>query len=436
MLKGTPKGKNKAAITVQAPLIVVDESFEVVKNEMKVDIEAYQKLDNVLNTIAEIRSGVYMPAQSLTDNPSDRRTASEVNYIASIEQVLKDATTRRWWGQIQAMIYMIQKAVCSQENIEAAVQVKQTQDASLVTRILWKLSDYFTKNDLTRSLHMLKAKDEAVQFLVDMLNFGASPEQLAELGQCPPQEITTDEVLQNASSIDMVYQRYAGNPNINQIELIKRDLSSKLGNDSIGNLLLTNQDVGEQAWQTRQQIMESQDLMEGVDLPVAHQDDDLLHLGVMQNMIPGIMQAAQQAEQAGQIEQFLPQMISFYNHAQSHLANAQGKKVNPKLLQPFVQQVTQMQQVLTQLQGGVAVPPNQPTPSGVSPMPNQGIQPLPHRSSGKQTIKQKDARHDQLHPTETQTDTNLMQNSPVPIPPSAGKPLQRGPINLNTTVPS
>ena len=49
---------------------------------------------------------------------------------------------------------------------------------------------------------MLDGKQDAVQFLVEMLKFGATPEQLAELGQCPPQEITTDEIIQNAQAID------------------------------------------------------------------------------------------------------------------------------------------------------------------------------------------------------------------------------------------
>jgi hypothetical protein len=437
MLKGTAKGKNKTAITVQSPVIVVSEDFEVEKNELKVDVESYQKLDDALNTIAEIRAGVYMPAQTLSDTPSDRRTASEINYVASIEQTLKDATTRRFWGQFQSMVYMIQKRVCTEDNIQAALQVQQAEDANALTQVLKKMKDYFIQNDQTRNLKMADSKDEAIQFLVDMLRFGATPEQLAELGQCPPQEITTDEVIQNAQNIDMAYQRYAGNPMINQVELIKRDLASKLGNDSINNLLLTNQDVGEQAWQSRQQIMESQDLMDGVAIPVAPQDDDLTHLGVMANLIPGITQAAQQAMQAGQINSFMPQLIALYNHAQAHLGNAQDKKINPKLLQPFIQQTQQIQQMLQAVQGGVPLPPNNPTMSSVPPQPNEGMQPPKHRGhpiTGHMTTQQDDQRHDQLHPTEQMTDDSVFQNNPHPIPPSQGKPFSRGPVNLNTNV--
>jgi hypothetical protein len=332
---------------------------------------------------------------------------------------------------------MIQKAVCSEDNIQAAVETLQAEQANNIQRMIKKMADYFRDTDQTRNLKMTKDKEEAVEFLVQMLKFGATPEQLAELGQCPPQEITTDEIVQNAQAIDMVYQRYAGNPQINQIELIKRDLSSKLGNDSIDGLLLTQQDVGEQAYQSRQQIMETQDLMDGVDIPVAHMDDDLVHLGIMANMQPKIMAAASQALQQGAIQQMMPQLISVYNHAQAHLQSAQGKKVNPKLLEPFTQQVTQMGQMLQQLQNGVPVAPPQPPQLPVPPQPNQGVQmpthkgPTPH---GHMTNQQKDQRHDQLHPDETQTDQNIFQTNPHPIPPSQGKPFERGQVNLNTKV--
>ena len=180
--------------------------------------------------------------------------------------------------------------------------------------------------------------------------------------------------------------------------------------------------------------------MDGVsDIPVAGQDDDLLHLGTMASMVPQITQAAQQAFQAGQIQQMMPQLISVYNHAQAHLQSAQGKKIAPKLLEPFAQQLTGMQQMLQQVQGGVPVPPNQPASSPMPPQPNQGVPPPKHRGphphGGPMTNQQADQRRDQLHPDQTMQADSIFQNNPQPIPPSPRENLSKEVrVNLNTKV--
>jgi hypothetical protein len=213
---------------------------------------------------------------------------------------------------------------------------------------------------------------------------------------------------------------------VNQVNLLRKDIASKLGNDVVDDLVLTNQDQGEQASETRQQLIELGCLMDGEDIPIAHYDDDLTHLAVLQGKLPTLMQAAQQAPLAN----VMPQLISIYNHAQMHVQQAAAKKMNPQVLQPMAEQVAQLGQMLQQVQGQAMPPPN--IPSVPPPMPNHG-QPRPHQHQA-QPLHVKEARQEARHPSESSKAVGILRNSPVPIPPNQARPFEHSPVNLTPNI--
>ena len=103
--------------------------------------------------------------------------------------------------------------------------------------------------------------------------------------------------MQEGAILDLLIQRYAGNPAINQDELIKLDWSRKLGQEIANQVILPQDQVEAVAIEaTRQQIIELQAIIAGQEVPVSPRDNDMVHLEtVVSKLMPVIANSPQGA---------------------------------------------------------------------------------------------------------------------------------------------
>lgn len=288
LMKASQQGKQAAAITVQHPICIVGDRYEVLEQKFSVDVEAFFALDRHLTQIAEMQIGAFMPGQ-LLDSTGEKRTASEVNYVASIEQQIKEGYLRRFFGQFQQCFWEMQKRMYSVDNITKALQIfnlkqqnqgKEFMDERLagdMGKILSAMGEEQNGN-----IVLIPTMSDAVKAALELLEKGLNAKEIYELAQCPAWEAEVDLSSQNAAAIDMVAGRYIGDASIDQMKLKKRDISAKLGATIADELLIPAEDNTLQAEAVRMQLLEFDALMQGEAIPVSPRDVDEIHLQVIQ----------------------------------------------------------------------------------------------------------------------------------------------------------
>ena len=128
--------------------------------------------------------------------------------------------------------------------------------------------------------------------------------------------------------LDLLIQRYMGNPNINQDELMKLDWSRKLG-DGIAKQVILPKAESEGILQEaiRQQVIELQSIIAGQEVPVSPRDNDMAHLNVMaQKLFPLIANAPEGSLPMEMIKPFTQALQHFMDHVNQ--AKAKGQNVS------------------------------------------------------------------------------------------------------------
>jgi hypothetical protein len=155
--------------------------------------------------------------------------------------------------------------------------------------------------------------------------------------------------------LDLTIQRYAGNPNVNQDELMKLDISRKLGEEIANTLILPKDQVEAiQIEATRQQVIELQSIMAGQEVPVSPRDNDIVHIQTMAQKLFPVISKAPQGSLTPELVQPLTEAIK---HFAGHLKQAEAKGTPHKMLAPFYDA---MHEAVKHLSGGIVpkVPDN------------------------------------------------------------------------------
>lgn len=433
LLKASQQGRQQAAITVQHPICIVGERYEVIDQKFKVDVEAFFALDRHLTSIAELQIGAFMPGQ-LLDSSGEKRTASEINYVASIEQQIKEGYLRRFYGQFQNCIWEMQKRIYSVDNIAEAMKVfaikSQARGSEFVEE---KMAEGMSKILMSAGVSMENAgivfipnMSEAVEACLELLEKGLTPKEIYELAQCPSWESEFDLSSQNAQAIDIIVSRYKGDPTIKQAELTKRDISSKLGASVADVLMIPEEDNTEKAEATRTQIFEIDAMMQGDPIPVSPRDIDVIHLQVLQ-------EKAQQVMQGMNPRAITPQTLNtaklIIDHATQHVQSflgKGGKKEGIAEAISFIDGATKMldslQASMPQQAQGLMQPPDGGQFAGLpqGAVPSGGVGTDPMLSEVQDVMETKDA-----------------SNANLPLTQGGGHvstPLSRGMIDLQPKV--
>lgn len=370
VLRGSQSGKQKAAITVTNPIVVVDQNYEVSDVKLGANPEAYAALDRQMTQIAEMQVGAFLPGQIL-DQKGRRRTATEVGYVAKVEEQIREGHITRCWLQGQAGIFNMQKKICSPENLIEAERIFKQEQMSSVHRISRKMYDFMVRigriivgQNEPPVQEDNKANKEAVDCCLNMLRHGLSVEEIYEAANNSSIDLTTNQV-QNLQLISQLSQQYKGDPNIRQVQLKRAHIQANLGYEMADSLVIPEEDPTEVSEATSKQIMEIPQLLSGEKMPVSPRDNHRVHLSVMSQKATQIVK-----QMAGiKPEMITPQMIKgaetalahFNEHIQAEVKNGGSPQSLAKEMQESKMAGIALSQAKAAIQNAKAA---HPIPSG------------------------------------------------------------------------
>jgi len=341
----------------------VSEGYEVIPSQLPADVDDFLKLDQFISGLAEIQVGTFLPGEPVGDKQA-RKTASEVNRVAAIENQLRQGILMRWSKQMTRAAERIQRGICHPEHVQAASEIHtklQIAAQQGIANPVWakrEVVDAFDRSHMPLPSFMVPFEipphldEDAVACCLHMLSRNVPPSDILLMAYSSATELLPDTTVQDNQLLDLLVQRYTGNPNINQDELIKLDWSRKLGEEVANTLILPKDQVEALAIEaTRQQIVELQSIMSGQQVPVSPRDNDAVHLQTMtQKLFPVIAQAPPGSLPPEMAQPFSAALEHFVGHI-----NQAEKKGMPK------QQVAQYRKAAldahNHLTKGMHVPP-------------------------------------------------------------------------------
>lgn len=375
-------------LTVNHPFAIIGDGYEVLeKVKFEVNSEAFFALDRQATSQAEVQIGAFMPGQ-LTNQEGDKRTASEVNYVASIDAQIRAGILARWADQVFNMIDQMQRRLCHPDVVAAAQEIfDQTNQGSLIPIFEEKLFADMQKAKVDKGFALTKIPayldKSAVQCCLKMLQEGMTTQQILILANQSSRANVDDAIASQSGVLDMIVMRYINDPDIDGIELRRRDIASKLGGEAADRLMNVDLSPLSAVKQGRIQLSELTTMLNGNDTPVDVTDDHKVHLAYIMDRIQPMMADPTIAPLTSS-QDFLKRVVA---HADQHIQTAiqTGHAPNEfeqesaflETLRQFIQQPTLEQQAQSQVDqvtgGGGA--PMLPTPG--APLPPNTPAPLP-----------------------------------------------------------
>ena len=359
LLKKTMNAKpGIAPLTVAHPIAYISEGFEVEQHGIQANVQDFLDLDKFCSGLAEIQVGTFLPGQVTDPNSGEKETASEVNRVASIENQLRQGILMRWSIQYCFGVERMQRGICHPEHVKAASDLftklsaaRQMEGNEAAVWARKSVVSAFEKSWLTLPEFLVPfdvpshLDEDAIACCLNMFERNLDAADILMMAYSPAEELLPDTTQQDATSLDLVVQRYTGNANVNQGELMKMDIASKIGEETANSLILPKDQVeATQIEQTRQQIIELQSILAGQEIPISGRDDDMVHLQTMTARLGPVIQSV---PAGGVPPQMVQPLVQAFKHYGGHIAQAQKKGAKAKMVAPFKKLLTQAEAHLT-----------------------------------------------------------------------------------------
>jgi hypothetical protein len=371
-LKKGPNAKpNTPSLVVQHPVAIVPEGYDVIPQSMPVDVSSFIQLHQFIANMAEIQLGTFLPAPHIEG--SGNKTASEINRVAAIENQLRQGILMRFARQFSQGVERMQRGICHPEHIKAAADLKAKLDLARQSqlKVSWakrEIVEAFDKSNMELPPFLVPFEvpehldEEAIECCLEMLEKNLPPSDILMLAYSPASELLLDTAAQDSQILDLLIQRYTGNPQINQDALIKLDWVKKMGESIANEVILPKDQVEALAIEaTRQQILELQSIIAGNNVPVSPRDNDEVHLDTMvQKLMPLIESVPPGGLTPEGVEPLSKAMEHFVNHIQA----AQAKGMPAEQLSQYKQALAQAHKHLTQGHGTPPPPDVAPAAAG------------------------------------------------------------------------
>jgi hypothetical protein len=210
--------------------------------------------------------------------------------------------------------------------------------------------------------------EDAVSCCLAMMERNLPPSDIIMMAFAPAQELIPDNAAQEGAILDLLIQRYSGNPAINQDELIKLDWSKKMGQELANQVILPKDQVEAVAIEaTRAQIIELQSIIAGQEVPVSPRDNDMIHL---ETLVAKLMPVIANAPQGGLPPEMVGPFAKALEHFITHLNQAEMKGADRNKIAEYKQMV---QEAYKHLTAGMQAPPmDQMMPAAGAGMPSGG----------------------------------------------------------------
>lgn len=368
LLKKGPTAKaGVPPLTVSHPVAYISEGYEVIPQAIPSDIEDFLSLDQFISGLAEIQVGTFLPGEAI-GRSTRQKTASEVNRVAAIEGQIREGILMRFMKQYSKAVERMQRGICHPEHVKAASELKTLIDMikQQVPHATWakkEVVEAFERSGIDVPNFLVPFEvpphldEEAISCCLAMLERNLPPSDIILLAFSSASELLPDTLAQEEAVLDLLIQRYTGNPAINQEELMKLDWSRKVGESIANSVILPKDQVEALAIEaTRQQIIELQSIVSGEEVPVSPRDNDVVHLTTMTEKLmpiiakvpPGslpeelaapvmkamqhFMQHVDQAEKKGADKKFISEMRAQAKAAIDHLTKGKAAPVDPGVM--------------------------------------------------------------------------------------------------------
>lgn len=331
-------GTEGAGLTVNHPFAIVGDGYEVMeKVKFEVNSEAFFALDRHATSQAEIQVGAFMPGQ-MVDEQGARRTASEVNYVASIDAQIRAGVLARFADQMFGLINQLQRRICSPETVQFAsdtfMMLNATGKKPIYDPVAWLslansgAEEGFVYIDVPKFIEV-----DSLKCVIGMLEKGLTTAQIVLLANTTSRSSVDDAIASQSGVLDLIVQRYGMDPMVDTVELKRRDLSNKIGAAGAERLLNVDLNPLSPIKQQRQQLQELTTMLTGTSIPVDPTDDDKIHLSVIADRISGMAQTPEILPMESS-RQFL---LVVLEHVDAHIQSATQKNIDLKDIQDVLQ---------------------------------------------------------------------------------------------------
>jgi hypothetical protein len=292
---------------VRHPFILTTTDAKMQEQVVEANVKSFMDADAMMRDWTQHAVGQYLPSSVVNDQGDREKTAKEVSIDAHREAEAQVAFLSRFWGQFADLISMMQRGLLDPDT-----------------------------ND-----------KQAKELQAELEEAGVTREEMEEFANAPAAEVVQDLTQIQAQMIAMVSAKYVGNPNINQRELMIRDISAMTSPSIAASLILPEQGMATNIIESaRQQMMETELIMSPTNdqgMPVSPRDDHENHLKVL---IPDLAKAISQLGQMGGHPAVLGKLALGITHAEGHLKWWTQNKGDPKLIKQYHQPILEMEKTL------------------------------------------------------------------------------------------
>jgi hypothetical protein len=262
----------------------------------------------------------------------------------------------RFSRQFSHGVERMQRGICHPEHLKAAADLKGKLDLArqVEKNAIWarrEVVDAFDRSMLELPPFLIPFEipehldEDAINCCLEMMEKNISPADILLMAYSPASELIPDNSAQDNQILDVMVQRYMGNPAINQDALMKLDWVKKLGETTANEVILPKDQVEAMAIEaTRQQIIELQSIIAGQDIPVSPRDNDQVHLDTM---VQKLMPAVQSVPAGGLTPEFVGMLTKAMEHFGMHIQAAEAKGMPSDAVGKYKQMYKQAHDHLT-----------------------------------------------------------------------------------------
>jgi hypothetical protein len=303
-----------------------------------------------------------------------------VNRVAAIENQLRQGVLMRFSRQFSKGVERMQRGICHPEHLKAAADLKGQLDIARLTEknAIWarrEVVDAFDRSMMELPPFLIPFEvpehldEDAIACVLAMYDKNVAPADVLLMAYSPAAELVPDMAAQDNQILDLMVQRYMGNPSINQDALMKLDWVRKLGETTANEVILPKDSIEAIAIEaTRQQIIELQSIIAGQQVPVSPRDNDQVHLDTLVQKLMPLMEAA---PEGGLTPEFVAPLTSAMEHFASHIQAAQAKGMPSDAVAKYKQLYKMAHDHLSK--GMASAPPPEIQPAA-APAPRSGAQ--------------------------------------------------------------
>lgn len=369
ILRVPSKDKTKFAPVQVGNFMIVDKEIEIEANKLPATMDNLANLESRMLGWTQQTVGSYIA--SVIKGDGSKKTATEASIDNNRDLAYNDAIKTRLIDQFGKLITAMQVRAYTDEKIEKAF--KAFQEAAT--------NPDYKKPDTV---------EPEITTLIEMFSFGLSQDEIKYLRESPASGLTSIEDAVVAAGIGAVAQAYTGNPYVDQVELLKRNIEQMAGPEAARALVVADIDQTIASEAARQQLLEISTMYNlGVPVPVSPRDNHLIHAITLQTGIKATFPTLSKNPQPDQKMMKVLELSA--NHMAQHLAalDQSGKKspeidTLKKFHSEFVAQLKQVVEIQAQaavhqqaIQSGQAANVLQQTQGDAAPAAQQTQEPSP-----------------------------------------------------------